>query len=164
MKKNKEHAALYPGSFDPITLGHLDIIRRAAKMFDRIIVGVLINQEKKALFSPEERATMIREATQDIPNVEVITFSGLTVDCCKELGVGTMLRGLRAVTDFEYELQIAQTNHAMDPDVDTVFLTTDLRYAYLSSSVVREVATYGGPIEQFVPENVIPRVREKYRK
>ncbi len=163
-KRKTEHTALYPGSFDPITLGHLDIIRRGAKMFDRLIVGVLVNQAKKSLFSPEERATMIREVTQDIPNVEVITFSGLTVDCCRELGIGTVLRGLRAVTDFEYELQIAQTNHAMAPEIDTVFLTTDVRYGYVSSSIVREVASYGGPIGSFVPESLIPAIREKYKK
>ena len=163
-RSRAEHIALYPGSFDPITLGHLDIIRRGAKMFDRLIVGVLVNQAKKSLFSPEERATMIREVTQDIPNVEVITFSGLTVDCCRELGVRFMLRGLRAVTDFEYELQIAQTNHLMEPEVDTVFLTTDIRYGYLSSSVVREIATYGGPIEEFLPESIVPLVRAKYRE
>ena len=128
--------ALYPGSFDPVTYGHLDIIRRAAAMCDHLYVAVLNNSSKKPLFSVEEREELIRKALNDLDNVTVCSFSGLTIDFAKELGAHVIVRGLRAVTDFEYELQMAQTNRKMAPDIDTVFLTTGLEYAYLSSSIM----------------------------
>ena len=147
--------ALYPGSFDPMTLGHLDIIKRASLMFDELIVAVLNNSEKTALFSVDERVKILTEATKDMKNVRVDSFSGLTVDYCLQNNLHIMIRGLRAVTDFEYELQIAQTNRKIsDNKVDTVFLTTDLQYSYLSSSTVKEIARYGGDVSHSVPSFV----------
>ncbi len=154
--------AIYPGSFDPITLGHLDIIERASKLFDRLIIAVLDNSAKSPLFSTEERVNMIKEVTKHIDNVEVKYFGGLTVDFAKECEAAVMVRGLRAVTDFEYELQIAQLNRVINPDIDTVFLITDLKYAYLSSSSVKEVAAYGGDISQFVTPLVETEVKKKF--
>lgn len=153
--------AVYPGSFDPVTMGHLDIINRSALLADKLIVGVLNNNSKSPLFSVDERVNMLKEVTKDIPNVEVMSFSGLLVDFLKELDAKIVIRGLRAITDFEYELQMSQTNRLLDNSVDTIFLNTNLKYSYLSSSVVREVACYGGDISQFVPKQVIPRVYEK---
>ncbi|SKB70461.1 Phosphopantetheine adenylyltransferase [Lachnospiraceae bacterium] len=152
--------AIYPGSFDPVTRGHLDIIRRAAKMFDELTVAVLNNSEKTPLFSVDERVNMLREVCEEIPNVKVDSFSGLTVDYAQQQGA-VIIRGLRAITDFEYELQMAQTNRKILPSVDTVFLTTSLEYAYLSSSIVREVAAYGGDIQEFVPAYVAQKVYAK---
>ena len=134
--------AIYPGSFDPVTLGHLDIIRRSASLVDHLIVGVLNNSTKTPLFSVEERVNMLREVTKDLPNVEVLSFSGLLVDFAAEHNVSVIIRGLRAVTDFEYELAMSQTNRVAAPGIDTVFLTTSLKYAYLSSSIVKEMAMY----------------------
>lgn len=135
--------AVYPGTFDPVTYGHLDVILRASKLFDCVIVGVLHNSSKSPLFSVEERVNILKKATQDIPNVEVRSFSGLAVDFAKECQAHTIVRGLRAITDFEYELQMAQTNRVLEPEVDTTFLITSLEYAYLSSTVVKEVAAFG---------------------
>ena len=154
--------AIYPGSFDPITFGHQDIIERSSAIFDELIVGVLNNSAKNSLFSVDERVSMLRELTRDIPNVTVDSFDGLLVDYMKESGATIIVRGLRAVTDFEYELQIAQTNHVEYPEVETVFLTTNLKYSYLSSSVVREFAAYGGDISKFVPHPFVDRVYQKY--
>ena len=157
-------AAIYPGSFDPVTYGHLDIIKRAAMVFDELIVSVLNNKAKTPLFSVEERVKMLREATKDIPNVKVESFSGLLIDYAKRKDVHVTIRGLRAVTDFEYELQIAQTNSKFSGgDLDTMFLTTSLEYAYLSSSTVREIAYYGGDISQCVPPYVAEMIEQKYR-
>ena len=153
--------AIYPGSFDPITFGHQDIIERSSAIFDELIVGVLNNSAKNSLFSVDERVSMLRELTRDIPNVTVDSFDGLLVDYMKESGATIIVRGLRAVTDFEYELQIAQTNHVEYPEVETVFLTTNLKYSYLSSSVVREFAAYGGDISKFVPHPFVDRVYHK---
>lgn len=155
--------AIYPGSFDPVTLGHLDVIERASKLFDHLIIGVLNNSAKTPLFSIEERVNMIKEAVKDFPNVEVKCFGGLTVDFAKECGANAVVRGLRAITDFDYELQIAQLNRVISPDVDTVFLTTNLKYAYLSSSSVKEVAAYGGDISQFVTPYIEEEVRKKFK-
>lgn len=154
---------IYPGSFDPITFGHLDIIERSSRMFDELIVGVLYNSSKKPLFSADERVKMIQSATSHLENVKVCSFEGLLVDFAKRENARVIVRGLRAVTDFEYELQMAQTNHTMCPGLDTIFLTTDLKYAYLSSSVVREVASFHGSINKFVPDEIAALVEEKYR-
>lgn len=153
--------AIYPGSFDPVTNGHIDIIGRAAKMVDELIIGVLNNSSKSPLFSVEERVNMLKEVTKDISNVKVDSFSGLLVDYADKVGACTIVRGLRAVTDFEYELQMAQTNRIMNKRVDTIFLTTSLDYAYLSSSIVREVAVCGGSVDKFVPEYVSDMIGKK---
>ncbi|MEI3228208.1 MAG: pantetheine-phosphate adenylyltransferase [Lachnospiraceae bacterium] len=154
--------AIYPGSFDPVTFGHLDMIKRSAAIMDELIVGVLNNSAKNSLFSVDERVSMLKELTKDIPNVTVDSFDGLLVDYMKKSGATIIVRGLRAVTDFEYELQIAQTNHVEYPEAETIFLTTNLKYSYLSSSVVREFAAYGGDISNFVPPQFIDRIYEKY--
>ena len=157
------HKAIYPGSFDPVTFGHLDIITRASGMFDEVIVSVLDNCNKKALFSVEERVEMLKKATENIPNVRVESFSGLLIEYAKEIGVNISIRGLRAITDFEYELQIAQTNKLLSGGaLDTLFLTTSLEYAYLSSSGVKEIATFNGDISKCVPKYVADRVYEKF--
>lgn len=154
--------AVYPGSFDPVTLGHMDIISRSSKLFDKLIVGVLVNSSKVPLFSAEERVNMIKGVVSEYPNVEVQAFDGLLVEFAKMCKATAVVRGLRAVTDFEYELQMSQTNHIIAPDIDTIFLTTNLNYAYLSSSVVKEVARYGGDISKFVAPEVRKQVMEKY--
>ena len=158
--------AIYPGSFDPVTYGHLDIIKRAAKISDRLVVGVLRNSEKVPMFSEQERVEMIRECIEalGLQNVEVKTFSGLTVDFARSLGASFLVRGLRAVTDFEYELQLSQINQKLDPEIDTVFFTTNLKYAYLSSSIVKEISRYRGDISEFVPENVARRIYDNQKK
>lgn len=155
---------LYPGSFDPVTLGHLDIILRASKLVDHLIIGVLKNSSKSPLFTSEERVYFLEQVTKDITNVTIESYQGLLVDFADEKNANVIVRGLRAITDFEYELQLAQTNHKMNPRVDTVFLTTSVEYAYLSSSTVREIASYGGKIEQFVPASIVQSVYEKYNK
>lgn len=156
--------AVYPGSFDPVTFGHLDVIRRAAEIFDVLIVSVLNNKEKTPLFSVEERVKILKEATKDIPNVQVDSFSGLLINYAAENNLHVAVRGLRAITDFEYELQIAQTNRKLsDGRLDTMFLTTSLEYAYLSSSSVKEIASFGGDISQCVPDFVARMIYEKYR-
>ena len=154
--------AIYPGSFDPVTNGHVDIILRSSKIVDRLIVGVLNNSAKKSLFSVEERVSMLKELTKDLPNVEVTSFDGLLVDYMREIDASIIVRGLRAVTGFEYELQIAQTNHIENTDIETIFLTTNLQYSYLSSTIVKEFASYGGDISKFVPEQFVDRIYEKY--
>ena len=156
--------AIYPGSFDPVTFGHIDIIRRSASMVDELIVGVLNNNAKIPLFSVEERVRMLEKVLKDMPNVKCIPFEGLLVDFAHETGARMVIRGLRAITDFEYELQMAQTNHKLRPDVETVFLTTSLEYSYLSSTTVKEVAAFGGDISQFVPEYVADRIKEKMKQ
>lgn len=153
--------AIYPGSFDPVTFGHLDIIKRSARIVDELVVGVLVNNAKTPMFSIEERVKMLKHLTADCPNVEIISFEGLLVDFAREQNAQVIVRGLRAVTDFEYELQMAQTNHIMDEKIDTIFLTTSLEYSYLSSSIVKEVALLDGDISKFVPEYVIEKIREK---
>lgn len=154
--------AIYPGSFDPVTLGHLDIIKRSARLVDHLIVGVLNNNTKTPLFSVDERVNMLKDVTKDIDNVEILSFRGLLVDFAEEHHVQTIVRGLRAVTDFEYELAMSQTNRVANPHIDTIFLNTSLKYAYLSSSMVKEMAMYGGDISKFVPQQVIGKVYEKY--
>ena len=149
---------IYPGSFDPVTFGHIDVIKRAAAMTDRLIVGVLKNNGKTPLFSTDERVNMLQEVTSNLKNVEVISFSGLLVDFARENGVRLIVRGLRAVTDFEYELMMAQTNRV------TIFLSTSLDYAYLSSSMVKDIAMYGGDISKFVPDITADRIYNKIKQ
>ena len=153
--------AIYPGSFDPVTYGHLDIIRRSALLVDELVIGVLNNNAKTPLFSVEERAKMLNEVTRDMTNVIVAPFDGLLVEFAKKMDACMVVRGLRAITDFEYELQMAQTTHKLEPSVETVFLTTSLEYSYLSSTIVKEVAFYHGDISKFVPDVVRERIREK---
>lgn len=156
--------AVYPGSFDPVTYGHLDVIKRASQMFDELTVSVLNNKGKTPLFSVEERVKILEEATKDLPNVKIDSFSGLLIDYAKKKNIHVSVRGLRAITDFEYELQIAQTNRKLSNDnLDTVFLTTSLEYAYLSSSGVKEIASFGGDISQCVPDFVAKLIYEKYQ-
>lgn len=156
--------AIYPGSFDPVTLGHLDIIKRASKIFDELIVGVLNNNSKSPLFSVEKRVKMLNDVVKDLPNVKVMSFEGLLVDFAGKVDAQIIVRGLRAVTDFEYELQMSQTNTVLNENVDTIFFTTSLEYAYLSSSTVREAAYFGADISKFVPESVVQQVYDKFKE
>lgn len=156
--------AIYPGSFDPVTFGHLDIIERSSKMFDEVIIGVLCNSAKKSLFTVEERVDMIRKKTDKYDNVKVMSFEGLLIDFAKEVDATIIIRGLRAVTDFDYEIQIAQTNKVEYDKLETIFMATALQYSYLSSTIVREFASYGGDISRFVPEEIVPLVEDKFKK
>ena len=157
--------AVYPGSFDPVTLGHLDIIKRASSMFDELIVAVMCNSAKTPLFTLDERVKMLKESVKDLDNVKIESFSGLLIDYCKENNIHIAIRGLRAITDFEYELQIAQTNKELSHNqVDTVFLTTNLKYSYLSSSVVKEIASYHGDITPCVSDFVAKALYEKFEE
>lgn len=153
---------IYPGSFDPPTNGHIDIIKRASELVDELYVAVLRNSAKKSLFLAEERVKMLEDLTADLSNVKVVSFEGLLIDFCKEIDATVIIRGLRAVTDFEYELQIAQTNKIQYPEVETIFLTTSLQYSYLSSTIVREFASYGSDISKFVPEQIVKSIMDKY--
>lgn len=154
--------AIYPGSFDPVTYGHIDIIKRAANMVDKLTVSVLNNNTKSPLFSVEERVKILEEVTKDMSNVSVDSFSGLLIDYAAKVDAKVIIRGLRAITDFEYELQMSQTNRKLNPNIDTMFLTTSLEYAYLSSTTVKEVASYGGSIAKFVPPYVAKKIYSKY--
>ena len=157
--------AVYPGSFDPVTYGHIDVMQRAAKMFDELTVCVMYNKAKTPLFSVDERVKMLRDVTCGISNIRVDAYEGLVIDYAKKIGAHVSIRGLRAVTDFEYELQIAQTNKLLSHGgVDTVFLTTSLEYAYLSSSSVKEIAAFGGDISMCVPPEIEKRIWDKYAK
>ena len=153
--------AVYPGSFDPVTYGHIDIIRRSCTIVDELIVGVLCNKAKMPLFSVEERVRMLEEVTKDLGNVRIVPFDGLLVDFASRMEAGLVIRGLRAITDFEYELQMSQTNHKLEPNVETMFLTTSIEYSYLSSTTVREIAAFGGDLSQFVPEAVAVELKKK---
>ena len=156
--------AIYPGSFDPVTNGHIDIIKRAAAISDELIVGVLQNKAKTPLFSVEERVIILREVTKSLKNVKIMTFEGLLIDFAAQMDAKVIVRGLRAITDFEYELQMSQTNRKLNADIETLFLTTSLEYSFLSSTTVKEVASFGGDITQFVPEFVVKRVTEKIKE
>ena len=153
--------AVIPGSFDPITMGHLDIIRRAATRFDQVVVAVLQNPGKEPLFSVEERVALIEKTTTELDNVSVDTFQGLLVDFCHARDIRVICKGLRAVSDFEYELQMAQMNQRMG-DVETLFMTTSPEYSYLSSSLIKEIARYGGPLEGVVSDEVRTALRERF--
>lgn len=156
--------AVYPGSFDPITNGHLDIITRGAKTFDKLIVGVLVNVDKKGLFNIEERVELIRRVTKDLKNVEVMSFNGLLIDFIKQQNANVILKGLRALSDFEYEFQMALMNTKLDPSIETLFMMTSSDYSYVSSSAVKQVAKFGGCIEGLVPKEVIGDVMRKIEK
>lgn len=157
-----ERKALYPGSFDPITNGHLDIIVRALEIFDRLVIGVGVNIGKTPLFSTEERLQMIRETTRELERIEVISYSGLTAKFAEQIGAVALIRGLRAVSDFEYEFQMTLANRELFPEGETVFLMPSLANIYLKSSMVREIARLGGDIEHFVPAPVAKRLRDKF--
>lgn len=154
--------ALCPGTFDPVTNGHLDVIERAARLFDRVVVAVIDNPNKQPLFTVEERVTMLKESLADVENVQVDSFSGLLVDYARARGVGLVVKGLRAVSDFDYELQMAQMNRTLS-GVETCFVPTSPEWSYLSSSLVKEVARYGGDVAGMVPDHVVQRLRERLR-
>ena len=156
--------AVYPGSFDPITNGHLDIITRGARTFDKLIVAVLVNVDKKGLFNIDERVELIKKVTKDIKNVEVMSFNGLLIDFIKEQKANVILKGLRALSDFEYEFQMALMNTKLDPSIETLFMMTSSDYSYVSSSAVKQVAKFGGCIEGLVPKEVIGDVMRKIEK
>jgi len=157
-----QRIAVYPGSFDPITYGHMDIIDRGLKVFDKIIIAVARNSEKRSLFTIEERIALINDALENNPRVETDTFEGLLVDYVTQKGANVILRGLRAVSDFEYEFQIAQMNHNLKNEIETFFMMTSVPYGYLSSSIVKEVASLQGPVESLVPPVVRKALKEKF--
>ncbi|NKN34127.1 pantetheine-phosphate adenylyltransferase [Marichromatium bheemlicum] len=155
-------SVVYPGTFDPITNGHVDLILRAARLFDRVVVAVAADTGKQTLFTTEERVALVREAVADIPNVETVDFQGLLVDFTRELGVDVIMRGLRAVSDFEYEFQLAGMNRRMAPDIETLFLTPAEKYAYISSSLVREIARLKGDVSAFVVPTVEAALKARF--
>ena len=154
--------AVYPGSFDPVTNGHLDIIERASRICDKVVVGVLNNTSKTPLFPVEERADMLRRVTEDLPNVEVGAFSGLLVDFARENGANVIIKGLRTVADFEYEFQMALLNKTLNPDIETMFMMTNSKYSYISSSMVKELAGFNGDLTGLVPAQIINKIKQKY--
>ena len=156
--------AIYPGSFDPITKGHLDVLERAASIFDKVIIVVSVNTSKQSFISTEDRIRLIKECCKDLKNVEVDSYDGLTVNYAKEKGANVLIRGLRAVSDFEYEMQLSQVNNALEPHINTVFLITKPKYNFISSSSIREIAIMKGDVSKFVPEPVQKFLEEKYMK
>ncbi|MFC3419789.1 pantetheine-phosphate adenylyltransferase [Salinicoccus hispanicus] len=154
--------AVCPGSFDPITYGHLDIIERTSKIFDNVYVSVLKNSSKEGLFSTEERVALIEEVTAHLPNVEVRSFNGLLIDFCEEVGAEAIVRGLRAVSDFEYEMQLTSMNRKLNSSIETIYMMTNNNYSFISSSIVKEVAKYGGKIEDLVPPLVEDALKQKF--
>ncbi len=155
---------VYPGSFDPVTNGHLDIIDRASRICDTLVVAVLVNRSKTPVFSMEERISFLKETLNDRPNIQVLPFSGLLVDFMKEQRATTVIKGLRAVSDFEYEFQMALLNKNLNPEIETLFMMTNINYSYLSSSAVRELAAYGGNIRDLVPEVIVDRIYDKFKQ
>ena len=153
--------ALYPGSFDPLTHGHLDVVDRAARIFDRVLIGVLENPGKRPLFSTRERVDMIRASLGERPRIEVGTFHGLTIEYARRVGANVIVRGLRAVSDFESEFQMALMNRRLEPEVTTVFIPTSLRHLFLSSSLIKELAEFGGDITEFVPASVVEPLKQR---
>ncbi|MBQ9964399.1 MAG: pantetheine-phosphate adenylyltransferase [Clostridia bacterium] len=154
--------AICPGSFDPVTCGHVDIITRAAAMFDKVIVVVMVNSNKQPLFTQEERVELLKRATASLPNVEVDAYSGMLAEYAHQKQATAVVKGLRAVSDFEYEFQMALTNRKLNPQLETVFLTTNAEYLYLSSSLVKQMASLGGDIREFVPACIVNDILEKY--
>ncbi len=157
----KLKTAIYPGSFDPITKGHLDVLKRAAGIFDKVIMAVLVNGSKNSFLPLDDRIELIKESCKDLDNVEVDSFDGLTIDYAKLKGANILIRGLRAVSDFEYEMQLSQTNSALAPEINTVFLITKPKYNFISSSTVKEIATMNGDVSKFVPPPVAKYLKEK---
>ena len=156
--------AVYPGSFDPVTYGHIDIIKRASSIVDELVVGILVNNNMKPMFSMEDRLEMLRESVSDLENVKVKTFEGMTIDFARQNGAKVIIRGLRVISDYETEMQIAQTNHNLDPEIETLFLSTSLEYSFLSSTIAKEVAFYDAGVEKLVPPIVAKKFKEKYNK
>lgn len=154
--------AVYPGSFDPVTNGHLDIIKRASRVYDRVIVGVLTNSSKQPVFTASERVELIRTVTQPLSNVEVDSFSGLLVDFAASKGAHVIIKGLRTVNDFEYEFQMALLNKALNPEIETMFMMTNSKYSYISSSMVKELASFKGDLTGLVPAAIVGKIKEKY--
>ncbi|MBZ7939133.1 pantetheine-phosphate adenylyltransferase [Campylobacter sp. W0014] len=152
---------LYPGTFDPITNGHLDVVRRALKIFDKIIIAIAKSDHKKPYYSLEKRKKLAELATKDISNVEIITFDNLLVDLAKEFKINIIIRGLRAVSDFEYELQIGYANHALWDEIETIYLMPSLKHAFISSSIVRSIVTHGGDVSSLVPKEILPFLKDK---
>ena len=154
-------SALYPGSFDPVTLGHLDLVERALPLFEHVIVAVGVNTQKSPIFTAEERVEMLREALPESAKLTVVTFTGLVVDYCREHGVGAILRGLRTVSDFDSEYQMALTNRHMEPKIESVFMMPSPQFSYVSSSLIREIVRCGGDVRSFLPESVEQRLRDR---
>lgn len=152
---------LYPGTFNPITNGHLDVVRRALKIFDKIIIAIAKSDHKKPYYSLEKRKKLAELATKDISNVEIITFDNLLVDLAKEFKINTIIRGLRAVSDFEYELQIGYANHTLWDEIETIYLMPSLKHAFISSSIVRSIVTHGGDVSSLVPKEILPFLKDK---
>lgn len=160
----KKITAIYPGTFDPVTNGHLDIIERASKLFDKVIITIAVNSSKKPLFSKDERVDMIKSVTKKFKNVSVDVFDGLLVSYAKKKKASVIIRGLRAISDFDYEFQIALTNRKLEPEVNTIFLMPNEKYSFLNSSLVRELASFKADVRQFVPDYVFKKLKEKYKK
>ena len=156
--------AICPGSFDPVTLGHIDILERSSKLFDKVIAVVMVNPTKNPTFSTEERVALLKKVTKHIPNVEIESYYGLVADYAKEKGAKTLIKGLRAVSDFEYEFQMNLINKKINPQLETMFLTSDVKYTFLSSSVVREMARYGADLTGFVPDEIKEEIEEKAKQ
>lgn len=154
--------AIYPGTFDPVTLGHIDVIERSALIFDEVIVVLAINLKKQTLFSETERLEMLRESLQSYPNVRVISYRGLVADAAKEFNASVIIRGIRAVSDFEYEFQMALTNRKLKPDISTIFFMPNEKYTYLNSTIIRELASFGQNVDEFVPACVSKKLKEKF--
>lgn len=154
-------SAIYPGSFDPVTLGHMDIIKRAASLFDKLYIGILVNKNKKPMFPLEERMEILREVTKDIPNVEIISFEGLLADYCKMHGINGVIRGVRGSTDFDYELPMAQINQRLNPDTQTIFLAATPEYSFVSSSAVKELFAFGGDYKDMLPKAAYEAMQKK---
>ena len=160
-RKNAMKLAICPGSFDPVTIGHLDIIGRARKIFDHVIVAVMVNPEKHTMFTTEERIALIQKCTKDMEDVEVVSFDGLLADCAKMRGATAIVKGLRAMSDFEYEFQQALTNRKLNPELETVFMITRAENMFLSSSIVKQIASFGGDVSNFVPACILDDIKER---